>query len=374
MTTPANDPPDDAETPDEPHGPTLRKVSRFEQDVIRIARFIYGAIPFEQISPIFQTKSTPPPCLSRNCVELVQDTLSKGTILRLIRMGGWRPDSYLRGNQIVKQRVWDRFALRERSLAFSDQPLAFLRWIATEPQNKLSTGWDYGDTQFTPADQLFFAFVLDAFRPDPTRYEVFRHLKPFANNPFCWLLRPSDFVGPTPATVPSLRTLFSGVGLMIFESLQPHLAQQWLTTERLKLQQTDWTLMRQEGECEFNFLSQLLDDAAIAKRTDLARFLLRVLSRIREANPTSIEFWCGNLRINSPPRLADRIATQTAALALLRQAPMFANWDQRARSIGYFDDDYGTSQLWKEDYEALGGATLNELATLVLRQLQPLQT
>jgi hypothetical protein len=41
--------------------------------------------------------------------------------------------------------------------------------------------------------------------------------------------------------------------------------------------------------------------------------------------------------------------------------------------VGYFDEDYAASQLWKEEYEALNGSAVLAAAQRVLEQLEPLR-
>jgi hypothetical protein len=49
-------------------------------------------------------------------------------------------------------------------------------------------------------------------------------------------------------------------------------------------------------------------------------------------------------------------------------------WERKARSVGYFDEDYQASQLWKADWEAAGGDVVADRAHRVLELLEPLRT
>jgi hypothetical protein len=49
-------------------------------------------------------------------------------------------------------------------------------------------------------------------------------------------------------------------------------------------------------------------------------------------------------------------------------------WERKARSVGYFDEDYQASQLWKADWEAADGDETAARAHRVLEQLEPLRT
>src|SRR5205823_6656983 len=126
MTRTAAQPP----RPPEPEGP--RQVSKFEFNLLRILRFLVGHFPADQGLQLVRTAITKPECLSSGAVDLVKDTLGKASVLFLTRAGGWRNDKYLRNNQPVQARVWDRIPLEERALSFSRPVLDFLLWLTAE--------------------------------------------------------------------------------------------------------------------------------------------------------------------------------------------------------------------------------------------------
>ena len=138
------------------------------------------------------------------------------------------------------------------------------------------------------------------------------------------------------------------------ECLQQRLEQRWIRTERAKGQIGDWKKMRQQGAAEFVSLKNFLQAAEAARRTDLARFVLRTNAAILQSDMTPV-FWTGGLQGSGPPRLADRLETQRSALALPRQMETLEAWQDRARYVGYFDEDYQASQMWKADWEAASG-------------------
>ena len=54
--------------------------------------------------------------------------------------------------------------------------------------------------------------------------------------------------------------------------------------------------------------------------------------------------------------MGQRAAVSAAAFAFLRIYERLEQWEQQARSVGYFDEGYAASQLWKADWERFGGA------------------
>lgn len=353
--------------------PAPRAVSRFEYDLVRILRFLLGHVPADQALPLVLAKKPAPPCLSRDAAHLVKDSLAKGLVLYLVRAGGWRDEKFLRNGQPVGGRMWERVPLSERALRLSRYPLAFLMWLTAERPGDTKEKWDAPPGDLTPADELFFLLALDALRAEPTVFEAVRGKAAFDRNPFCWLLHPADFATADEPQPPPFGPLFAGTRAVILECLQPVLAQRWVRSERSKGQVADWKRMRQQGTTEAATLSAFLAAAEQANRPDLARFLVRTLATIFAGPQPEPAFWTGGLHGSGPPRLADRLAVQRAALAVVQQAETLARWDRQARAVGYFDEGYAASQSWKEDWEAANGPEVVARARRALEMLEPLR-
>ncbi len=358
----------------EPPGP--RVVSRFEFNLLRVLKFLLGQFPADQAVNLIQTRfAPPPPCLSRNCVHLVKDHLGKGLVQYLVRSGGWRRDRFLNGERPVEGRVWDRLPLDARQLAFSRHPLAFLVWLTSEKPTDPKEAWELSPSELTAGDELFFALALDAVRlPMPDVFQVLAGKPAFRHNPLCWLFSAADFARIEQPEPPSFANAFTGARVMILECLQPVLHQRWVRAERAKGQIGDWRTLRQYGEAESIALARFLAEAAIAGRTDLARFVLKAAATIFGNADLTPAFWTGGLQGTGPPRLADRLEAQRAALALPRHLETLQSWDRRARTIRHFDDDYSSSQLWLAEWEAAHGDELAARARRVIDQLEPLRT
>jgi hypothetical protein len=368
MTRTAAPPPQ----PPEPEGP--RQVSKFEFALLRVLRFLVGHFPADQGLQLVRQAATRPECLSAGAVDLVKDTLAKASVLFLAKAGGWRNDKYLRANMPAPGRVWDRVSLDERALEFSRPVLDFLLWLTAEKVQETKLAWDAAPKALTPADELFFALAFDQTRADPDVTAVLRRKDAFARNPLCWLLAPGDLVDPdaTKVTVPNFEPLCTGQRAVLLECLQTFLTNRWLRSERAKGQIGDWKKMRQLGNAEFAALQGFLKACEAARRTDLARFVLRTNASVLQSEMTPI-FWTGGLQGSGPPRLADRLDTQRSALAVPRQMEILEAWNDRARGVGYFDEDYQSSQLWKLDWEAADGERVSERARAALEMLEPLR-
>ncbi len=359
--------------PPEPDGP--RQVSKFEFALLRILRFLVGHFPPDQGLQLVRNAITRPECLSADAVTLVKDTLGKATVLFLTRAGGWRNDKYLRNGLPTGGRGWERIPLDERTLEFSRPVLDFLFWLTAEKVQDAKTAWDAAPKALTATDELFFAIAFDSLRSDPDVLAQLRRKDVFTRNPFCWLFAPQDVADldtNNKPQVPDFAPMFSGVRAALLECLQTELTKRAIRSERAKGQIADWKKMRQQGQAEYAALRAYLLSAEAAKRTDLARFVLRTNAAILQSDLTPM-FWTSGLPGAAPARLADRLETQRAALAFPRQMELLDTWQQRARAVGYFDEDYQASQMWKTEWELLNGDRVNERARAAVEMLEPLR-
>jgi hypothetical protein len=178
-----------------------------------------------------------------------------------------------------------------------------------------------------------------------------------------------DSTKPQP---PDFAPLFTGQRAVLLECLQTHLAHRWIRSERAKGQIGDWKKMRQQGQAEFVALRNFVQAADTARRTDLARFVLRTNAAVLQSDMTPV-FWTGGLQGSGPPRLADRLETQRSALAVPRQMETLEAWQERARSVGYFDEDYQATQMWKAEWETVNGDRIAARARAAVEMLEPLR-
>ena len=350
-----------------------RPVSKFEAELIRVLRFCLGRFPAEDGYKLLRMAHARPACLSRNAVGLVKDSLAKACVLYLVRAGGWRHDRYLRAGQPTTGRAWDRTPLDERALTFSSHVVEFLLWATAEKVHDTRAAWDAPADELTAGDELFFWLAFDAARTDAEVAAVLRTKEAFRSNRYTWLSSAADLADDAEPTPPDFAPLFAGERAVVLECLQPQLTQRWLRTERAKGQVSNWRLMRQQGRAEAAGLAAFLAAADAAGRPDLARFVLAANAALFHAE-LSPAFWTSGLTAAGPARLADRLDTQRAAVALPRQMAVLAGWQEKYRTVGYFDDGYAASQMWKQDWEAADGDRVAARARAAVEAIEPLRT
>jgi hypothetical protein len=346
-----------------------RLVSRFEERLLRILHFLLRRTPAEQALPLIFDAIDAPPCLSRDAVNLIQDTLARGCIGILARTSGWWRERHLRDGAIVEGRLWERHPPRELALAFSRHTLGFLIWLTSQNPGAGKTTWPVLPAeQLTLGDQLFLYYVFTALRET----EAARHVcgrQVFVRHGLCRLAYPEEFTEVQKA--PTFAHWMTGTGAAILESLQAEVTERWLKVEQGKVQITDWQRMQALGQSQERVLTAFLDAVEEAGRFDLARFLFPALHALLPNGPR-LEWWTEGLH-GAGPRLADRSETLRAALVLPRLVSRLQGWEQQARAVGYFDENYAACQLYKADWERFQGEVLGARAQQLTQQIEPLR-
>src|SRR5437868_5323801 len=102
-----------------PTGGEPRSVSRFEHNLLWLLRWFLRQAPAQQALPLLDAKLDRPKCLRRPAVELVKDALGKGCVLLLTKLGGWRRERHLRGEEVREGRLWQRTPPQQLGLTFT---------------------------------------------------------------------------------------------------------------------------------------------------------------------------------------------------------------------------------------------------------------
>jgi hypothetical protein len=244
----------------------------------------------------------------------------------------------------------------------------FLMWLTAVNPAGADTAWEPAAAELTLGDLLLLFFAYEALRPTKVQAALGRSV-PFESHGLCRLAFPEDFA-PAADELPDFVPWTTGVGACILEVFQHALAARWIEAERTKENIGAWQAMRRLGESQEQALDGLLGALEVARRPDLARFLLQAAAGLLPEGITA-RAWIGGLQTGAQ-RMADRVETNQAALAFARQLDRLRRWERVARSAGYFDEGYARSQLWLADWERYDGDTLHARARALMRELDPL--
>jgi hypothetical protein len=351
----------------------MQTVSRFESNLLRLLYYFLQREPAERGLPLVEARMQPPPCLSRPAVGLIKEALGKGCVQLLASRGGWRHERFLRNGQPVEGRLWQRTPPADLALTFSGHSLEFLIWITAARPSDKKPNWNPPYDELTPGDLLLLFLAHQGLRKSVDSFGAIelRIRPPFVHHGLCWLAYPEDFATAPADVSPSFVEWTGGVNAAILEALQPELEARWIQVEGAKGNVVDPRQMMALGRAQEVVLGAFLDAVEAANRLDLARFLLAAAAQLLGPHANA-DMWIGSLQM-SGLRLAERSRANGAALTFLRQLDRLQGWDWQARSVGYFDEGYAASQLWKADWERYDGNTLRERAQGILREVDPMR-
>jgi hypothetical protein len=351
----------------------MQSVSRFEANLLRLLWYFLRREPPEVALPLIETRCPAPVCLNRSAVNLVRDALAKGCVFLLAQRGGWRRERFLRGGRAVEGRLWERTPPAELGLKFSAHTLSFLIWITANRPGDKDSPWRPREEDLTPGDRILLYFALEALRQlaDGRGVSALRQEQPFREHGLCWLAFPEDYTATPVGARPNFVPWTNGVGAFMLEALQPELARRWIEVESGKERIAEPESMRVLGLSQERVLTAFLDAVEQAGRMDLARFLLQAAS-VLVGPQAHAGMWTAHLNM-AGQRVADRAATYQAATIFLRTLDRLQTWERRARGVGYFDEGYAASQLWKADWEQMQGDQLTARAQAIVHQLDPMR-
>lgn len=343
----------------------MNAISRFEVNLLRVLRGFLTQAPVEQVLPLLVKPLPRPKCLSRDAVELVQDTLAKGCVHFLARHG-WMRERFLRGGKITDGRLWERSSPKDLGLTFSPHALELLIQFVSGTVGTAVPKID----ELTVGDRLLLFLAFNLLRHTAVADQLRTKWQPLHQDGLCRLF----FTEELPEAAQRFRidwlTWTEGQGADILEALQGPLADRWVEVERRKESITTVARMRKIGTTQARVIGEYLDALTSARRWDLARCLLEAARRLLHDQPAARK-WIRNLDV-SKERLADRLATYHEALSLVRQLERLRQWQQEAITVGYYDEGYAASQLWKTDWERFGADALCETACAILREVEPI--
>ena len=346
----------------------MRAVARFEVHLLRVLHALLQRAPIE---PAVATLARPldrPRCLSRDAVELIQDTLAKGCV-RFLARRGWMRDRFLRDGKIAEGRLWERTPATELGLTFSKHSLELLVQLQA---GTLGNGPSPKEGELTVGDRLLFFLAYDALRDHAPGQAMRKHWTPLYQDGLCRLAFPEELVDQPERFRIDWLPWTTGIGASILETLQGWLAERWTAVERKKESLSSVPRVRRLGANQQRVYGEYLDALVLHDRRDLARCFLTATQTLLRDRPTARK-WVRNLDL-SAARLADRPTIYRDAFAFLSQLPRLQAWQQQAVGVGYFDEGYAASQLWKADWERYRGDELCERACAIQREMEPMKS
>jgi hypothetical protein len=335
----------------------MTRVSPSEHTLLTLARAVVGHGQYGPVEDLLRGSHSAPERLSPGALHVLRDTLAKGTVLSLIRRGGWRRQRHLHGAQERSGRLWQRHPLLP--LHFSALCVQTLQWLAEQPLDSAECKPLAVEGAPTLADELFLYSCCHLVAGTPCGPSV--GAQPvFRRSALCWLGFP-ELLGQPPAEFgPALFTPLLASHAPILEALQADLARRWLRLEESKHRISNPADMIALGQTQEAVLTAFLSAIDSAGRRDLAGFLIGAGKSLMQ-QPAS--WWVAGLSPQSS--LRERSEAAQAAGAFLRGLERLGRWDAEHRMVRFFDDGYEVAQVLLSEWKAFGEAGFRRAADLL---------
>lgn len=351
---------------------SAREVSSFEASLLRILRCLMHRVSVEQVLSLLIHSERRPPCLSPNCVALIQDALSKGTTEWLAR-AGWQMSQFRAvsdPDNVAAGRLWNRHSPSSMQLTFSRNSLELLLWLTSENFADAKTLPAIDVETLTPGDRVLQLMSFGALRTTLGASNLLKS-SVCGDATLMALLHPGDVAILDGAAPLAVDQLFDVKKIWLLEALQVPLAQQWFRLERDKRVSSNDSDVLVVGVFQAKILEQLLPAAEKARRQDLCLFLLEAGRLLFGSASDNQWFHRMDLRVH---RMHERASFYRSGFAWFLGLEHLARWTQQAQSVSFYDEDYRTSQFWKAEWERLGGTAICQRARQIIDQVDVART
>lgn len=361
----------------------MKSLSTFESNLNRILRCVVGRLPLAEALPLMVRGVDQPRCLSRECVDLVQDTLAKGVTQNLARQG-WRDERFLKSGQPVGGRLWGRHSGESLGLTFSGNTLKMLMWLTKENAATSRLTGSVRVDGLTLGDHLFNLSLFDCVSETLVAPNLLT--KPaMRDNALVWMCYPEKIAEywdeETQGCTVDFQVWCRAENAWAMEVLQTRLSNRIESVERGKHRINNNEQLLRLGEIQTDVLSTFLAAADKAGRRDLSLFVLRSAGKVLSQFDTSGDGirggtgagnWVAKLNV-SELRLADRVQLYRAALSVFHVVSQLYKWQQEALDVSFYDDDYQSSQFWKAEWDRLGGDDIYNRSQAIIAIFNPLR-
>lgn len=336
----------------------MKSLSRFEANLMSILYGLLGERPQSAIAAALDATLERPSCLTRDTVEMVQDALRKGLVKWLAETDGWQTQRFLRRDEVVQGRLWERSEASELAMDFTGHTLDFLMTITAGNDKDDASRWaPRGLKPLALGDLIFLFKAFDTVR----EMRVARHwakMKAIRAHPLVALCMPHRSAGNIDFT-----EWMDGTRASILEGLQSKLARDWAALELAKIEIAQINDLKLLGRRQVAVLTAFMDACEKANRLDLSRFILSALRTTSEVE--NVSAWV-SMDLSSL-KITERQEVYEAAAGFLSVAHRLRKWHEKCQATGYFDEGYAAAQLWLVDWERYDSERVVERA-LALRQ------
>ncbi len=355
-----------------------------EAEVLAVARALVTPDSYGSVAATLAS-ALPVTTLGPSAMRVLTDTLSKGIVKTLARLGGARlrirPDT----GSPKPARVFDVRPVPK--IAFSTYTFELVRWLANTPLGARESTARFVASPRTIGDELCAYLALRLVEGE--RLERVLASSPGLRSPLTWLgfarplARHGEEVSPTypsgredAAIVPSMHSLATEEGRIVVECLAGDLARRWTATVAWD---EDDVLPAEHavriGVLERAALDHYLDAVNEIGRWDLATFIIDAAVRVLPpgAKPRDIAARVVP-RVRAEGTLRARTESRQRAGALFHALGRLGKKRDELALVHFIDDGYDVAQATLSSWEMLGrdGFTRAESVLSTLASLEEL--
>jgi hypothetical protein len=329
-----------------------------ESELLRLARAVVGQASYHEVERLLIAPRAAPTQLAPTAMGLLEETLSRGVSLSLMRGGGWRAER--------KQRLWERMKLPP--MHFHAGSFQLLQWLLKTPLTETNVkALPGGKGALGWADEALLALTLSLVTDTPCEKTVASQPRVRASA-LCWLLQPAALARAEELGDPAPEVGFSASSplLLFLEAWQPVFARSWAQMELKKGEVVDPGELARVSRAQDAVLGALLKAGESERRRELTGFLVEAAAEVFK-RPLSGNDFVRNLAPTAP--LRERTEARKHAGALMRAVVKLRGWDQEHRAVRFFEEGYAQAQAMVKAWEVLGDAGFRE-AERVLSELE----
>lgn len=326
----------------------MKQVSIAERALLVAVDGIVGLSHPQEVASSLRSAPDVPRKLSPTALELLQQRLSRGLGLRLLRGGAWRRLAVFDGEEARRQRPWSLGVLPELRLS----PYAMQVCRSAVEALAGRSALKHRSRPASLADELVALFTAELLRRG--RY---RQVSPLlGRSVLVWASWP-DVAAASGQSPPALKRFLEQGGVTLLRLLEPYLAGAFVETERVPARLQDRAQLLAIGDGRDAVLGQLLSHLEQSEQHEAAGFMVQAAARLT-GRPASD--WVGS--IHEQGRLEERSEAARAGVRGLEALQRVGEWYAHLRRVGFLDEGYERAQFLLSEWNAIVGAVLHDTA------------
>jgi hypothetical protein len=333
----------------------MQLVSEQEHDLLSLAQAVVEEHPWVTVRSLIEIPREVPKQLAPTAMHILQDGLAKGVLLSLMRLGGWKQESFLgHGGTVRRGRWWERHTVQP--LEFSAFSLEILQWLVGNSLVARGCTAYAGPPMVTVGDE-YLTYLLGRTLEQGELLGKLVEQPAVHDSVLLWLAFP-DVMNQAGVKAPSsehITAWVSGQGGLVLEALQGALEIHWRQMEFRKATFEKAKELRQLGISQQQILRPFLAGIERARRRDLASFLVDTAGSVLRsaASAQDVAELIGKLLERTESMMARQQARQAGG-ALWEGLKQVEQWHRNCARVHFIDDDYDEAQMLLARWELLG--------------------